>query len=123
MCLKLLLDMNLSPNFAIYLREHGIETQHWADVGNPGASDIEIMAYAAENEYIVMTMDLDFGDILVATQDVTPSVVQIRAKEAMSEKVFATALEAIRTAEQELLTGAILTIDIERSRLRMLPVL
>jgi predicted nuclease of predicted toxin-antitoxin system len=123
MRLKLLLDMNLSPDFAAYLRNRGIETQHWTEIGNPEASDVEIMEYASLNEYTVVTMDLDFGDILVSTQNVTPSVIQIRAKEAISEKVFALSFEAIRTAEQELLKGAILTIDIERSRLRMLPIL
>jgi predicted nuclease of predicted toxin-antitoxin system len=122
MCLKLLLDMNLSPDFAIYLQKRGIEAQHWINIGNPEASDMEIMAYAYVNKYAVMTMDLDFGDILVATQDVAPSVVQIRAKEAISKKVFTITFEAIRTTEQELLKGAILTIDIERYRLRMLPI-
>jgi predicted nuclease of predicted toxin-antitoxin system len=122
MCLKLLIDMNLSPTFVAYLRDCGIEAQHWIDVGNPEASDLEIMEYASANGYTVVTMDLDFGDILVATQDMAPSVVQIRAKEAISEKVFALSLEAIQTVEQELLKGAILTIDLERARLRMLPI-
>jgi predicted nuclease of predicted toxin-antitoxin system len=43
------------------------------------AADIEIMAYAAKHDYVVLTHDLDFSAILAATQGTKPSVVQIRS--------------------------------------------
>ena len=122
MCLKLLLDMNLSPNFAEYLRLHGLNAQHWTEIGNPEASDADIMHYAYSHGCTVITLDLDFSAILAATQGNGPSVVQIRTNEAVSEIVFAKVLTALRQTESDLLKGAILSIDLEHSRLRMLPI-
>jgi predicted nuclease of predicted toxin-antitoxin system len=121
MRLKLLLDMNLSPEFASYLRKRGVDAAHWFEIGNPEASDAEIISYAAEHGYVVVTLDLDFSAILAATQGKEPSVVQIRAKEAISEKIFVSTLAAIEQVKDELAEGAILTIDMEKSRLRLLP--
>ena len=63
--MKLLVDMNLSPR--------------WSAIGKANAPDSEVMAYAAEHGYIVLTHDLDFSAILAATHGEKPSVVQIRA--------------------------------------------
>jgi len=81
------------------------------------------MEYASSLGYTALTLDLDFGAVLAATQGSKPSVVQIRAKEAITEKTFSTVVANIIRAENELLKGAILSIDLERSRLRMLPIL
>jgi predicted nuclease of predicted toxin-antitoxin system len=123
MRLKLLFDMNLPPGFAAYFSQHGVSAAHWATVGTPDASDVEIMDYAKEHGYAVVSLDLDFSAILAATQGVSPSVVQIRAKEAISREIFDLSFAAIQRAEQDLLAGAILTIDTEKSRLRVLPLL
>ena len=48
--------MNLSPDFASYLRGHGVDAVHWSEIGNPGASDVEIMGYADEHGYVVVTL-------------------------------------------------------------------
>jgi predicted nuclease of predicted toxin-antitoxin system len=121
MRLKLLFDMNLTPRFAEFFRQRGADAQHWSALGNPDASDQEIMEYATENGYVVVTLDLDFSAILAATQALSPSVVQIRSKEAITETAFKSAYSAIGQVEDGLISGAILTIDMERSRLRMLP--
>jgi predicted nuclease of predicted toxin-antitoxin system len=122
MCLKLLFDMNISPNAADYFASRGFECIHWQKVGAPGATDAEIMRYARENGFIVVTLDLDFGTILSVTQVSSPSVVQIRAKETLSEKVLSLVSDALYRTKEELLNGAILTIDVDRIRLRLLPI-
>jgi len=65
--MKLLVDMNLSPGWLKLLRDSGWEAEHWANIGRPNAPDSEVMAYAAANEYVVLTHDLDFGAILAVT--------------------------------------------------------
>lgn len=37
--MKVLLDMNLSPAWVQFLEEHGVESVHWAAVGEPTAPD------------------------------------------------------------------------------------
>ncbi len=47
---KLLLDMNLSPEWAPTLQKRGWEAVHWSDVGDPRASDKDIMDWAVAHE-------------------------------------------------------------------------
>jgi predicted nuclease of predicted toxin-antitoxin system len=61
--MKLLVDMNLSPRWITLLRDAGWESTHWSQVGHATARDSEIMAYAAANDFVVLTHDLDFGAI------------------------------------------------------------
>jgi predicted nuclease of predicted toxin-antitoxin system len=77
---KLLIDMNLSPDWVDRLRAAGLSAVHWSDVGRMDAPDVEIMAHAAKFGYVVLTHDLDFSAILAANQGTKPSVVQIRAE-------------------------------------------
>jgi predicted nuclease of predicted toxin-antitoxin system len=65
---KLLVDMNLSPHWVDRLNVAGLPAVHWSGVGRMDAADVEIMAYAAKYDYVVLTHDLDFSAILAATQ-------------------------------------------------------
>jgi predicted nuclease of predicted toxin-antitoxin system len=44
--MKLLIDMNLSPDWVEALTAEGIEAVHWVNVGSASASDREIMVWA-----------------------------------------------------------------------------
>jgi len=48
-----------------------------------GLSALAVMGRAAANECVVLTHDLDFGAILAASQRRKPSVVQIKARDAV----------------------------------------
>ena len=47
-------------------------------IGAGNAPDAEILGYAAANDLVVITHDLDFGAILAVARGPKPSVVQIR---------------------------------------------
>jgi predicted nuclease of predicted toxin-antitoxin system len=118
--MKLLVDMNLSPQWVDFLKESGWETKHWSTVGDVTSSDATIMAYAAKNDFVVITHDLDFSAILAATQGEKPSVVQVRSA-AISVRTIGTRLvAALRFAGRELEIGALVTIDPDRTRVRLL---
>jgi predicted nuclease of predicted toxin-antitoxin system len=119
--MKLLLDMNLSPRWASFLRELGWDSIHWSSVGRANASDAEIMQYAAEKKLILLTHDLDFGAILAVTHGSKPSVVQIRSEDVSPEGIGERIAAALRVAQSDLETGALLTIEPDRTRLRLLP--
>jgi predicted nuclease of predicted toxin-antitoxin system len=42
--MKIVLDMNLSPDWVPVLGNAGYDAVHWSTVGDPGASDRVIMA-------------------------------------------------------------------------------
>jgi predicted nuclease of predicted toxin-antitoxin system len=79
------------------------------------------MRWAAEHDHVVLTNDLDFAAILAATRTRRPSVLQLRSDLLTPETMGAAVLAAVREAHDELLDGAIVSIDVARSRLRVLP--
>jgi predicted nuclease of predicted toxin-antitoxin system len=111
----------LSPKWILFLSKLGIEASHWSAVGVANATDREITEYARQHDLIVLTNDLDFGSILAATNGEKPSVVQVRSAELRPEVIGGSVVSAIRQVEEELKRGALLTIDPNKSRLRLLP--
>ena len=119
--MRVLIDMNLPPNLASMLTELGLEAVHWYEIGAPDAKDAVIMAYANEHDYIVLTCDLDFSTILSSTHGHKPSVVQLRVHGLHLGKAAELVISSILQCSAELKEGAILTIDANRARLRLLP--
>lgn len=99
--MKRVIDMNRSPRWAVMLNSAGIQSAHWSVIGRANAPDSEIMAYAADNECVVLTHDLDFGAILAATHGKKPSVVQIRAEDVSPDVIGAHVVAALRQMESE----------------------
>jgi predicted nuclease of predicted toxin-antitoxin system len=119
--MKLLVDMNLSPRWIGLLAGAGIDAVHWSAVGAKNALDTEIMAYALANDLVVLTHDLDFSAILAATQGEKPSVAQLRADDVSPDAIGHQVVAALHQMEAELHEGALLTIDPNRTRIRVLP--
>ena len=119
--MKLLIDMNLSPRWVSILVHAGFEAAHWSTLGRSNAPDAEIMAFAKANGYVVLTHDLDFGAILAATHGEKPSVAQIRSEDVSPDVIGKPVIAALRQMTAELEEGALLTLDPNRPRLRVLP--
>lgn len=119
--MKILIDMNLSPDWVAAFAAENIESVHWSTVGDPQAEDGEIMDYARANDYIVFTHDLDFGTLLVLTQAESPSVIQVRVQNILPSHLANTVVAVLRTNEETLGQGALIVIDEGRARVRILP--
>ncbi len=113
--------MNLSPAWVETLQAAGFEAIHWSKVGAPNAPDTEVFAYAYQHGYIVFTHDLDFGAILAATGHTQPSVIQVRTQNVTPDYLAKIILSVLQQFEDVLMHGALITIDEERSRVRILP--
>lgn len=119
--MKVLVDMNLSPRWVDLLGQAGFESAHWIDLGPKDASDAQVMDFARTNDYVVLTHDLDFGAILAATRATKPSVVQVRAEDIRPQAIGAQVVAALHQQSSQLQEGALLTIDVARTRVRILP--
>ena len=119
--MKLLIDMNLSPRWCGLLEASGIEAVHWSSIGAATAPDSEIMIFAYDNQYIVLTQDLDFGIMLAMGKKAGPSVVQLRADDVSPKAVGTLLIRALQQMSADLEAGALLTVDPKRTRLRLLP--
>lgn len=121
MSLRILIDMNLSPEWVPDLREHGFDAAHWASIGDARASDSELMSWALANGYVVLTHDLDFGALLATTHAGGPSVLQIRGQNVLPEHMGAIVKTALSRYADALRSGALVTVEENRSRVRILP--
>lgn len=119
--MKVLVDMNLSPDWVGALRTMGVDAVHWSAIGNPRALDREILAYAKAQGFIVFTNDLDFGAILAASADSSPSVIQVRAADLTPARVGPLIQRALAQYAEWLEAGALITIEAARLRARILP--
>jgi predicted nuclease of predicted toxin-antitoxin system len=119
---KVLIDMNISPLCAPAIAAAGHEAWHWSRVGPPNATDTELMAWACERDMVVLTHDLDFGDILGAGGAKGPSVIQLRADRLAIDVMSVLVVSALRDYQAELEAGALLTVDAARLRVRLLPI-
>jgi predicted nuclease of predicted toxin-antitoxin system len=120
---KILIDMNLTPEWVEYLAEQSIKALHWSIVGDPKAEDPAIMDYARKTGMVVFTHDLDFGNILAVTHALGPSVIQARVEDPVPEVIGEAVVSAIRDYEADLQRGALITLDPDRLRARILPIL
>jgi predicted nuclease of predicted toxin-antitoxin system len=118
---KIVVDMNLSPEWVSVFRRASHDARHWIEIGDPSAPDAEILDWATRGGFVVFTHDLDFGAILASRQLSTPSVVQLRGQETSPHKLAATVLLAFDQLRAELEAGALITIDAVRTRARVLP--
>jgi len=118
---KLVVDMNLSPSWVERLAGHGFEAVHWSTIGAATAPDAEILTWANEHGFVVITNDLDFSAILAASAGATPSVVQIRTQDLLSDEVVSIVAKAVQAHREDIERGALLSIDEGGTRVRMLP--
>ena len=119
--MKILLDMNIPFKYEALLTKRGVDCLRWSDVGSPTAADAEIMEYARNNDFIVLTFDLDFSAILSVTHELKPSIAQIRASVLHAEEAADLISVALLRNMDDLKKGAILSIDLKRARIRLLP--
>jgi len=120
--LKILLDMNLSPEWVPFLEQAGFSCVHWSAIGNPRATDAELMAWARVHDHVIFTHDMDFGALLAATRAVGPSVLQARVKSLTPGSLGQDIIRVLYLRRDALERGAIITIDKLNSRVRVLPI-
>jgi predicted nuclease of predicted toxin-antitoxin system len=118
---NLVIDMNLSPGWVDRLARHGFEAVHWSTIGVATAPDEDILAWAREHRFVVITNDLDFSAILAASSGQSPSVVQIRSQDLLSEAATRIVVRALEEYREDVERGALLSIDEAGTRVRMLP--
>src|SRR5215510_283093 len=99
MSLSIVVDMNLSPEWATVLNNQGWSAVHWSAVGDPKATDETIMQWARQNSQVDFTHALDFGTILALTHAVGPSVFQVRCKNVLPDHLGPIAFAALRQYE------------------------
>jgi len=119
--MKIVLDMNLSPAWIPLLESGGHEVRHWSQIGYPNAPDTDIMDWASNHGFAVLTHDLDYGAILFATKAKSPSVIQLRIEDVRPNSIGKEILETLVIIEEPIKRGSLVTINPRKNRIQLLP--
>ena len=119
--MKLLVDMNLSPAWIDRLARHRFEAVHWSTIGALTAPDDEILAWAREHQFVVITNDLDFAAILAATSGQAPGVVQVRSQDLLSDAAVSAVARALEAYREEVDRALCCRLAKPERAVRMLP--
>jgi predicted nuclease of predicted toxin-antitoxin system len=121
--LRFLLDEGLSPRLVDLLASSGHDVVHVRGVGLTSASDPVVLARAAEDERVLVTLDTDFGALVAHSHAVIPSIVLFRGNVTRRTDSQASLLLAnLDAVADDLQAGAIVVIGDGRLRVRRLPI-
>ena len=122
--MKFLADMGISPKTVVFLLELelGYDSLHVLDLGLDRASDKDILQRAREEGRIVVTHDLDFGEIIAAGKSLLPSVIIFRLRDMKPDRVNQFLKQVLNRHEQPLSKGAVISVTEGKIRIRTLPI-
>lgn len=86
--MRFLLDANLSPETAEYLRRHfSFDAVSLFELGKTGISDFEVSSFAKKENMVVITLDLDFGELYHEETKHAFGVIVLRLRDQRVEQV------------------------------------
>jgi len=120
--MRFLADMGISQSTVSWLRDNGYEAIHLREDGLQKLSDSEIVAKAARENRVILTCDLDFGDIMAASGEAWPTVIIFRLENETPQSINRRLLQVLEKSFDALEKGAIVSVEETRHRIRLLPV-
>lgn len=121
--MKLLLNMNIPRSFTGLLEESGHTARHAGNIGLAKALDAEILKEARNNNEIIITHDLDYGQLLYFEGAKDPSVIIFRVRNTFPDRLFSLLKIILPKIEHFLIQGAVIIIEEDIIRIRSLPIL
>ncbi len=120
--MKFLANMGISPDAIVFLQSIGYEGFHLGREGLGRLPDSQILAKAHTEGYIILTHDLDFGDLMAASGASAPSVIIFRLRNMRPESVNRHLQQVLDHFQSELEKGAVITVTEGNIRVRELPI-
>ena len=100
--MKLKLDENVDARHGVVLRQAGHSASTVRDQGLYGTKDFDLITHCTTEDYVLVTLDLDFSNILRYPPEKTPGLVVLRGP----DDLFATVNILIQTLIQALATDS-----------------
>lgn len=120
--MKFLADMGISPKTVAFLNDLGQEAVHLHDEGLERLPDPDILEKARHEGRVLLTHDLDFGELVAASGARLPSVIIFRLRNMHPEQVNYRLREIISQHHHPLAQGAVLSVSERQVRVRLLPI-
>jgi predicted nuclease of predicted toxin-antitoxin system len=113
--------MGVSLGVVNWRRENGHEAIHLRDEGLQSATDEVVFEMAASELRVLLTFDLDFGEIIALSTEQPPSVILFRLRNPRTSHVIERLRDAVEQTTPALEQGAIVVAEETRLRVRRLP--
>jgi predicted nuclease of predicted toxin-antitoxin system len=120
--MRFLADAGISPKTVEFLNQLGHEAVHVRTLGLQRASDAQIVERARADGSIVLTFDLDFGDLLALGVMDRPSVILFRLADERADSVNTRLSTVLSERSAEIESGALILVEDSRYRVRKLPI-
>jgi len=108
--MKFLLNMNISGQLGERLNADGHQCRHVRDIGMAKSADVEIVLEAKSRNEVIITHDLDYGELIAFSGEVSPSVIIFRLRNTSLENLYAKIINLWTVIEKPLLEGSIVVM-------------
>jgi predicted nuclease of predicted toxin-antitoxin system len=116
--MRFLVDMNVSPAVAEWLRTRGHDAIHVRDAGMGRISDGELFRKATDDQRVVLTLDVGFGELSALWAGQPAGVVLLRMRSAQTPQILRRLSSVLAAVEPALEEGAFVVIEDFRVRVR-----
>jgi predicted nuclease of predicted toxin-antitoxin system len=120
--MRFLADMGVDQRVVDWLRAQGHDAVHLREQGLQRLPDADVFAKAIAEGRIILTFDLDFGEILALSGGTVVSVILFRLNNTRTPFVQQRLAAVLAAAADALAKGAIIVVEDGRHRVRDLPI-
>ena len=120
--MRFLADMGVSQGIVNWLRSAGHDAKHLRDEGLHRLPNGDIFQKGFIEHRVVLTFDLDFGEIVAASEGRMVSVVLFRLHNTRTDHVLERLRAVLEQSSAQLRSGAIIVVEEGRHRVRRLPI-
>jgi predicted nuclease of predicted toxin-antitoxin system len=120
--MKFLADMGVALRVVQWLRENGYDAIHLREENLHRLPNGLIFEKAYKEKRILLTFDLDFGEIVALSGGKMMSVILFRLHNTKTQHVIDRLKKVIEDSQKTLEGGAVVVVEETRYRIRRLPI-
>jgi predicted nuclease of predicted toxin-antitoxin system len=120
--MRFLADMGVDVRVVQWLNERGHDALHLRDEGLHRLPNGEIFSKAAREHRVLLTFDLDFGEIAALTKGRMVTVILFRLHNTRTSHVISRLDAVLAASTSALQRAAVVLVEESRHRIRYLPV-
>ena len=114
--------MGVSVEVVRWLRSEGHDAIHLREQSLQRLADPQVFTKSIEEDWVLLTFDLDFGEIAALSKGKPGKVIVFRLRNTRAANVIARLSSVISDCRAELDSGAVVSVEDARYRVRLLPI-
>ena len=117
--MRFLIDADLPKSTCNAIREFGFHAEDARDIGLGIKDDSEIIKHAKQNGFVIITRDLDFGNVSIHPMTSHKGVIILRLPNTfISEKINNVVSKFLKSVKAEEVRNSIVIVELGKYRVR-----